>query len=733
MDGRHHDRHHLRISSREGQIELAPGRRITLGLHPDGSVIIGSASNPDVVIAEVHDAAGCWSVEATGSSRHLYAGGVAVKRLLVGSATTIRLGDPGGAVVDLMLVIPSSEPVTVAVRSGGSAVGAIAEPAPAAVVSASQVAAGSQQQPHPAASLVLRGLTVETKGHRRLDGVDLTLSPSSFLAVLGTSGAGKSTLLKAITGVEPATSGRVSLGGQDLYVSFAELRHQIGYVPQEDILHPQLTVADTLDFAARLRFPADFPAEARRTRIQSVIDELGLSARASARVDQLSGGQRKRVNVAVELLTEPSLLILDEPTSGLDPGNERLMMELLRGLADRGRMVIVVTHSIESLHLCDQVLFLARGGVPVYSGAPAGLPPHMGVRSFTEVFSALERMDDPSVSRVAPVEAPAAATTPPTAAPLVRTSLVDRARSADPAEIGRQFRILAERYVKVIASDRRNLSILALQAPVIAVLMLAVFGRGYLSGDTVPAPEAGNVLMAMVLATIYLGASNAVREIVKERPILRREQNFGLSIVAYIGSKFIVLGVLTVAQAGVLVLVGGARQGGPTDGVLPLPPKIELLLLVSVCGLSALCLGLMISAVSSSGDKAMTVLPVMLFVQFLLAGLIFPVTAPLVQQLSWLTTARWGFSGAASTADFWTLRGCGTPTALDCSVLWQHEMLNWLLSYTMLCVLGLGACYLTWRAIDRHDPVQVLARVADPQGASRGLSARLRSLTGGAG
>jgi len=572
-------------------------------------------------------------------------------------------------------------------------------------------------------SLVVRGLGVETAGHRRLDGVDLTLRPTSFVAVLGTSGAGKSTLLKAITGTDPATEGSVVFDGLDVYTSFDTVRRQIGYVPQDDILHPQLTVFETLEFASRLRFPPDMADRDRLDRIHAVIAELGLTARADARVDQLSGGQRKRVNVSLELLTEPALLILDEPTSGLDPGNERLLMELLRQLADRGRMIIVVTHSIESLHLCDEVLFLARGGIPIYNGPPAALPVRFAATGFAEVFARIESMDDPSSLRLPRTTA---AQTPVVLEPRPKQSLVDRARSTDPAVVGRHFRILTERYLRVLASDRRNLLILALQAPVMAVLMLAVFPAGKLQIPDVPfldpKPEAGNVLMALVLAAVWLGASNAVREVVKERSILRREQNFGLSVSAYLGSKLVPLGVITVAQSVLLVVVGTIRQKGPTNAVSALPAVTELLILVSVCGLSALCLGLLLSAVVNSTDKAMTLLPVLLFAQFLLAGLIFPVSGIGIQQLSWFATARWGFAGAASTVDYWTLRGCDNAalkSSDNCSVLWHHTGAAWSTSYTMLCVLGAVALFLAWRSIVRADPAESLGRPAKSRSASR--------------
>ena len=165
------------------------------------------------------------------------------------------------------------------------------------------------------------------------------------------------------------------------------------------------------------------------------------------------------------------------------------------------------------------------------------------------------------------------------------------------------------------------------------------------------------MLIALVLASIYLGASNSVREIAKERPLLRREQSFGLSAFAYLASKFVVLGAITIAQSTVLVAIATIGQGGPGDPALLPGGKLELIVLISLCGLGALSMGLLISALSRSSDRAMVVLPVVLFVQFMLAGVTFSTSTPGMQQLSWLVTARWGFSGAASTMDL--LDDCG--------------------------------------------------------------------------
>lgn len=214
-------------------------------------------------------------------------------------------------------------------------------------------------------------LVVTTRqGRRLLDGISFTLDARSLLAVVGPSGSGKSTLLHALTGFRPANTGVVRYGGRDLYNNYDELRQRIGLVPQDDILHPQLTVRRALSFAARLRFPAEVPRAERNQRIDEVLAELSLTGQARQRIATLSGGQRKRTSVALELLTRPSLLFLDEPTSGLDPGLDKSVMCTLRGLADDGRTVVVVTHSVANLDVCDRLLILAAGGRLAFYGPP---------------------------------------------------------------------------------------------------------------------------------------------------------------------------------------------------------------------------------------------------------------------------------------------------------------------------------------------------------------------------
>ena len=238
-------------------------------------------------------------------------------------------------------------------------------------------------------------LVVKVSGGKvLLDRVTFPIPEKCLLGVIGPSGAGKSTLLGALTGMRPADTGTVLYDNRDLYQNYNELRYRIGLVPQESVLHTQLTARRALQYSAELRFPADTKPAERDVRVDEVMAELGLTKHANTRADRLSGGQLKRVNVAQELLTKPSLLFLDEPTSGLDPGLDKSVMEQMRDLAHDGRTVIVVTHSVANLDTCDRLLVLVPGGRIAYYGPPDEGLSYFGQPGWAEVFQAFEAYPD---------------------------------------------------------------------------------------------------------------------------------------------------------------------------------------------------------------------------------------------------------------------------------------------------------------------------------------------------
>src|ERR1051326_7418445 len=230
-----------------------------------------------------------------------------------------------------------------------------------------------------------------------LDNISLAIEPNEFVGVLGPSGAGKSTLLKALNGMRRTPSGRVLINNLELYQHIDSLKQSIGYVPQEDIIHRELTVYRTLYYVARLRLSGDVRGSEIDQIISEVLDVTGLSDRRDAPVSQLSGGQRKRVSIAVELITKPSVIFLDEPTSGLDPATEERIMKLFRQIAESGRTVILTTHAMENVRLFDRVVVLLRGKL-VFYGKPAEALEFVGASNFVELYNKLEAPVDAEIA-----------------------------------------------------------------------------------------------------------------------------------------------------------------------------------------------------------------------------------------------------------------------------------------------------------------------------------------------
>ncbi|HEV2237213.1 MAG TPA: FHA domain-containing protein [Ktedonobacterales bacterium] len=322
-----------------------------------------------------------------------------------------------------------------------------------------------------------------------LDDISLSIPPRSFVALVGGSGAGKSTLMDALNGLRPAHAGRVLYNGHDYYQHIASYSAQIGYVPQEDIVHRDLTVERALYYAAKIRLPSDFSDEQIEQRIREVLDEVELTHRRTLMIRNLSGGQRKRVSIALELLANPGIFFLDEPTSGLDPGLDRKMMFLLRRLADRGHTIVLVTHATNNINSCDYVCFLSAGGRLAYFGPPEHAKGYFGKSDFAEIYTSLEPTDE---APEAPEEAQSrfrASTeyaryvaTPLHATHSAPASASASVSAAEPPAQRRtagglghgfsQFLLLALRYLELLKNDPVNLALLLLQAPIIALLLV---------------------------------------------------------------------------------------------------------------------------------------------------------------------------------------------------------------------------------------------------------------------
>ena len=449
-------------------------------------------------------------------------------------------------------------------------------------------------------------VTVTAGGRPIVDHISLAIPPGSFVALIGPSGAGKSTLLSALSGARPARTGHVLLNGTDLYRSFDSLKATIGYVPQDDIVHQELTVAESLEYTARLRLPADTTPDERSRRVTEVLATLELSERRETPIHRLSGGQRKRVSIATELLTEPNVLFLDEPTSGLDPGLEEALMLLLRELSYKGKTVVLVTHTLDNIHLCDAVALLADGRLAFYG--PAALArEQFGIEHMVNLYSRLkERTPEQWEAwfRASPAYALTRGTPPPAETAPARPPAQFRAA---PGAL-RQLGILGRRYAATLARDSRNASLLLAQAPLIAGLI----GLSLLYGqsDVAYTKPKNTILFLLALTSVWFGCSNAARELVKERAIYLRERMVNLGVLPYVASKMLVLGAIAIVQCVVFLLI--------LDGWFGVPGRFVFLLggmvLASFVGI---LLGLALSALAGTGDRAMTLLPILLIPQVL--------------------------------------------------------------------------------------------------------------------
>lgn len=549
-------------------------------------------------------------------------------------------------------------------------------------------------QPRPAhLKLDLVNVRREVKSRILLDlsGTPLTFSPGEFIAIVGGSGAGKSTLLKSILGMDTIPSkGRIG----DVYFnnlllvhdsniqSFAPLNTIMGYVPQQDdSIHFKLSAYEALEFAARMRFAADLAPDERSRRIQAVLASVRLDREDLQRkpIHQLSGGQRKRVNVAMELLAEPRLLFLDEPTSGLDPGLDLEMMRLLKGWAkgEKGgdpKTIVLITHATENVRLCDYVVLLGgvhinseeRGGCVLYFGAPGeSADKFFGLGTYSEIYldvASPEKAGSLHGKLIQDAEwskplwdrsRTKADIEESRALGIAKGDLGIDQRGVDVKNIRRQFKILAQRYWRILRRDTGAFIFQLLQGILVALLLWGVASPDALTAAGVR--TAPTTLFILCIAATWLGTLNATKEIVRERRIFGRERRYGLSASAYVLSKVAVLGGMGFWQIGGLVAitvlyftpeshVGTFGRLLPESLQFPGTLELEWFITLELLLLAGLSLGLCISAFSRSLDQAtMLMFPAML-VQILLSGLLFD-----VGPLAWSAFTHWGLQALGNS------------------------------------------------------------------------------------
>ncbi|MET9823190.1 FHA domain-containing protein [Streptomyces sp. NPDC006349] len=565
-------------------------------------------------------------------------------------------------------------------------------------------------------SFSARHLTVTVDGGKQiLKDVSFGVPEKSLIAVIGPSGSGKSTLLKALTGYRPADQGEVLYDNRNLYKQFAELRQRIGLVPQDDILHKELTVKKALKYAAKLRFPADTTAAERDARIDEVLRELKLDIHKDKKVTSLSGGQRKRVSVALELLTKPSLIFLDEPTSGLDPGMDRDVMQLLRGLADDGRTVLVVTHSVAELATCDKLLVMAPGGSVAYFGPPEEALNFFGYDTWADVFSAFENYRDYDWAgrwKGSQHYQMYAADLDAVAPQSVQVPPMQAMKPPKPQGWMSQFVTLVRRYVSVIVSDKGFLALMVILPAVLgAVSLLIDADKGLLpnaanpqTGLIRPNGTATTVLLILAVGACFAGAANSVRELIKERVIYERERATGLSRSAYLMSKVFVLGVITVLQGLLVGVIGFATREIPEEGlVLGGATLVELSLPIMALGFTSMMFGLIISSLVKTAEKTMPLLVMFAIIQVVFTGCLFALNEAVgVNQFSYLMPSRWAVAAAGATLDFNKISP--PEKGAEADPLWEHTVGAWGMDMAALIVLGAICGFFVARFLRRHEP-----------------------------
>lgn len=474
--------------------------------------------------------------------------------------------------------------------------------------------------------------TVKVKGKKKdiSQHVSLSIKPGQFVAFVGGSGAGKSTFMNCISGVSRPTSGKVYVNGNDLFKNYAVLKNIIGYVPQQDIVFTDLTLKDMLKYAAELRMPDDATEEEKKNRIKAVLETVELTGKEDVMIKNLSGGQRKRASIAVELIADPKLFFLDEPTSGLDPGTERSIMKTLRKMADSGKTIILVTHTTLNLHLCDKIAFFGTEGRLCFSGAPNEALSFFNVTDFVDIYTLLNEDTKTWYDKFNNSEYKDHIT---------KEDSGKTTKEKNKKSFAKQFLTLSKRYAKTIINNKQQLLLLLAQAPIIAYLLsLVVTDNLFNSYD-----EAKTLLFAMASASIWLGLLNSIQEICKERVILQKEYMANLKLSAYLGSKMLIQCLLGFIQAVLLVTTFSLLVEVPSTGVVT-SWYLETTVVCFTTIISASSLGLVVSSLSKNSSVAMSFAPLLLVPQLLFSGMLFPLEG-VVDKISYFILCRWSVEG----------------------------------------------------------------------------------------
>ena len=483
---------------------------------------------------------------------------------------------------------------------------------------------------------------VPAKGGKKtiLDKVSLSIEPNEFVAIIGGSGAGKTTLMTAMSGFDSKVTGRVYCNGTNLRENFQTLKNIIGFVPQQDIIYENITLKKMLYYTAKMKMPEDTSTAEIDARIEEVLGMVELSEHKDTYIRRLSGGQKKRASIAVELLANPGLFFLDEPTSGLDPGTEEHLMRTLSKLSkEQEKTIIMVTHTINNLDLCDKVIIMGYGGRLCYCGSPAGIKDFFQTDDLVKVYDIITA--DPKgwesrfrMSGINQVSEHAAES---------------NGEAIKPRKVNgfTQLGILVRRYTTLIMNDMQRLALIFGQPLIIGLLLTLVAGPDIYQKFT----ETQSILFTLMSGGIWMGLLNTIQEVNKERVILKREYMGNLKLPVYMLSKYIVQGVISLVQAVILVVTFVLVKGTPScKGVIISNATIEIIVLIFLTIYASAGMGLLLSSITKSADRAMAIAPFVLIIQLIFSGILFELTGA-TDKISYVTFSRWAMESIGSTCD----------------------------------------------------------------------------------
>lgn len=470
-----------------------------------------------------------------------------------------------------------------------------------------------------------------------LSDVNCEIRGNSFVAIIGGSGAGKTTLMNVINGFDRKFKGNVYCGGIDLTENFQHLKNIIGYVPQEDIIYENLTLRKMLYYTARLKMPDDTGTNEIDRRIDLVLKMIDLQQHQNTYIKKLSGGQKKRASIAVELLADPKLFFLDEPTSGLDPGTEKnLMLSLQKLTREQDKTVIMVTHTTQNLHLCDKVLFMGPGGRLCFAGNVEQARQFFNKEDLTDIYNLLATDAEPWELRYRSM----------LNQELEQETVQQKQENISrvrPVSAMRQFSVLVRRYLELMKNDVQRLGVLLIQPLIIGLLLFIVADQ-----EVFEIYESTKSMMfALSCSAIWIGIFDSIQEICKERSVVKREYMANLRLTGYIFSKLLIQAILGLIQSVFLVGTFLRLLQAEEKGIFFSSFYCEILVTVWLTVMASVAMGLVISSMVKTGDKAMALAPFVLIVQLLFSGILFKLEGA-GETISYCTASRWSVEALGS-------------------------------------------------------------------------------------